>query len=166
MKRLALCIALAAGLASPSAAQDSDAVYTVKLLSLDAALTAAQAAMQSCRDEGYQTAIAVVDRSGVTQVVLRDRFAGPHTPETARRKAWTAVSFRTDTISLGEQTEAGAAWAVRGIDDVLPLGGGVLIEAGDGSLLGAIGVSGASGGAADAACAEAGLAAIEFDIAF
>ena len=28
---------------------------------------------------------------------LRDRFAGAHTVPTATGKAWTAVSFRTDT---------------------------------------------------------------------
>jgi uncharacterized protein GlcG (DUF336 family) len=28
-------------------------------------------------------AVAVVDRFGVIQVVLRDRYAGPHTPVTA-----------------------------------------------------------------------------------
>ena len=33
----------------------------------------------------------------MTQVVLRDRFAGPHTVPTATAKAWTAVSFRTGT---------------------------------------------------------------------
>jgi len=38
---------------------------------------------------------------GGTQVMLRDRYAGPHTPDTAERKAWTAVSFRADTLELG-----------------------------------------------------------------
>jgi uncharacterized protein GlcG (DUF336 family) len=27
-------------------------------------------------------------------VMLRDRYAGPHTPATASGKAWTAASFR------------------------------------------------------------------------
>jgi uncharacterized protein GlcG (DUF336 family) len=30
-------------------------------------------------------------------VLLRDRYAGPHTVEVATNKAWTAVSFRTNT---------------------------------------------------------------------
>jgi uncharacterized protein GlcG (DUF336 family) len=45
------------------------------------------------------------------------------------------------------------------------VGGGELIEAG-GSILGAIGVSGAPGGDADAACAKAGIAAIRDDVEF
>ncbi len=51
--------------------------------------------------------MAVVDRMGVTQVLLRDRFAGPHTVEMARAKAYTAVSFRTNTTALAEATQAG-----------------------------------------------------------
>jgi uncharacterized protein GlcG (DUF336 family) len=35
----------------------------------------------------------------MTQVILRDRFAGPHTPATAVGKAWTAVTFRTNTTN-------------------------------------------------------------------
>ena len=46
----------------------------------------------------------MVDRMGVTQVILRDRFAGPHTPDTAIGKAWTAASFRADTLSLAGNT--------------------------------------------------------------
>jgi uncharacterized protein GlcG (DUF336 family) len=43
------------------------------------------------------------------------------------------------------------------------VGGGLLIEAG-GSILGAIGVSGAPTGDADDACARAGIAAIKDDL--
>jgi uncharacterized protein GlcG (DUF336 family) len=46
---------------------------------------------------------------------------------------------------------------------VVAIGGCVLIQAG-GTLLGAIGVSGAPGGEADEACAKAGIAAIRDDI--
>lgn len=166
MKRLLISAAAIAATVSFAQAQDAEAIYSVKMLTPDTALEAASAALASCRDEGYQVAVSVVDRSGVEQVTLRDRFAGPHTPETARRKAWTAVSFRTDTLDLGKQTETGEAWAIRGIPNALPLGGGVLIRAGDGSMLGAIGISGAPGGSLDADCANAGIAAIEDAIAF
>ena len=47
-------------------------------------------------------AVAVVDRMGVThRLCFSDRFAGPHTPGTSERKAWTAVSFRADTLLAG-----------------------------------------------------------------
>jgi uncharacterized protein GlcG (DUF336 family) len=48
---------------------------------------------------------------------------------------------------------------------VLAIGGGLPIE-GKGSLLGAIGVSGAPGGEADDACAAAGIKAIADAIEF
>jgi uncharacterized protein GlcG (DUF336 family) len=48
---------------------------------------------------------------------------------------------------------------------VVAVGGGVNIQAG-GTIVGAIGVSGAPGGEADDACAKAGIAAIRDDIEF
>jgi len=73
--------------------------FTVRVLTPETALKAAQAALKKCRDSGYQATVAVVDRMGVLQVLLRDRFAGPHTPDMARAKAYTAASFRTDTAA-------------------------------------------------------------------
>jgi uncharacterized protein GlcG (DUF336 family) len=142
----------------------ADATFTIRVLTPDTALKAAQAALKKCRDSGYQVAVAVVDRMGVAQVLLRDRFAGPHTPDTAIGKAYTAVSFRTNTSELAEATQAGRPQSgVRQRPGVVALGGGLMIEAG-GSLLGAIGVSGAPGGKEDDFCAAAGIEAIREDI--
>lgn len=153
---------LLAALASSAYAQD--ATYAVRLLSPETALKAAQAALKSCRDRGFQAAVAVVDRMGVVQVLLRDRFAGPHTPDMATAKAYTAASFRTNTTELAEASQAGRpASGIRHRPGVAAVGGGMMIEAG-GSLLGAIGVSGAPGGREDDACAAAGIAAIREDI--
>src|SRR5688572_277470 len=80
------------------------ATFTVKQLTPETALKAAQAALAKCRADGFQVSVAVVDRAGITQVVLRDRFAGPHTLEVATNKAWSAVSFRTSTSELGKAT--------------------------------------------------------------
>ena len=138
--------------------------FSVRVLTPETALKAAQAALKKCRDSGFQAAVAVVDRMGVVQVVLRDRFAGPHTPEMARAKAYTAVSFRTNTTALAEATQAGRPQSgIRHRPDVAAVGGGLMIEAG-GSLLGGIGVSGAPGGKEDDACAAAGIEAIREDI--
>jgi uncharacterized protein GlcG (DUF336 family) len=152
----------AAPLAAPARAQDG--IVTYKSLSVDLALELARAALADCRARGYQVAVAVVDRSGVTQVVLRDRFAGPHTPDMATAKAYTAASFRTNTTELAEATQPGRpASGIRHRPGIAAVGGGMMIEAG-GSLLGAIGVSGAPGGPEDDACAAAGIAAIREDI--
>src|SRR5205085_8049816 len=91
--------------APPASAQDS--LITYKSMSPEVAFDLARAALIDCRNRGYQVAIAVVDRFGVTQVMLRDRFAGPHTASTAVGKAWTAVSFRTNTGDLVAATQPG-----------------------------------------------------------
>ena len=142
----------------------ADATFNVRVLTPETALKAAQAALKKCRDSGYQATVAVVDRMGVTQVLLRDRFAGPHTTDMAAAKAWTAVSFRASTAELAEATQPGRPQSgVRNRPGVAAVAGGLMIEAG-GSLLGAIGVSGAPGGKEDEMCAAAGIAAIREDI--
>lgn len=147
-----------------AAAQEG--TFVVRSLTPEAAWTAARAALESCRKQGYQIAVAVTDRAGITQVLLRDRFAGPHTVEVATNKAWTALSFRTSTQVLAEQTQPGRPMSgLRNHPRFLAAGGGQLIEAG-GSLLGAIGVSGGPGGEADDACALAGIKAIADAIEF
>jgi|JI10StandDraft_1071094.scaffolds.fasta_scaffold1307486_1 uncharacterized protein GlcG (DUF336 family) len=143
-----------------------DATFSVKSLTPEVALTAAKAALEQCRKDGYQVAVAVVDRAGHVQVLLRDRFAGAHTLDLAPNKAWTAASFRIPTATLAIETQAGKPMsAIRGHPKVAALGGGLVIEAG-GSVLGAIGVSGAPGGEADDACAKAGIKAIADAIEF
>ncbi|TMH88998.1 MAG: heme-binding protein [Betaproteobacteria bacterium] len=143
---------------------NAQATYSVRILTPETALKAAQAALKKCRDSGYQASVAVVDRMGVVQVLLRDRFAGPHTTDMASAKAYTAVSFRTNTTELAEATQPGRPQSgVRSRPGVAAVGGGLMIEAG-GSLLGAIGVSGAPGAREDDACAAAGIAAIREDI--
>lgn len=146
-------------------AQDA-ATYSVRNMTVDTALKAAQAALKTCRDNGWQVAVAVVDRGGAVQVILRDRYAGAHTPRTASGKAWTAVSFRTNTGALVELTQPGKPQSgLRNLPRVVILGGGMIIEGG-GQMLGAIGVSGAPGGEADEACAKAGIAAIQESLEF
>ena len=157
-RSLVLASAIVALTALPVHAQE--ALVTYKLLSPEIALDSARAALAECRKRGYQVAVAVVDRFGVTQVMLRDRFAGAHTPTTAAGKAWTAASFRTNTTALMAISQPGMPQSgLRGLPGAVILGGGMVIEGG-GSMVGAVGVSGAPGGDADDACAKAGIDAI------
>ena len=141
-------------------AQAQEAVFQTRSLTPETALTAARAALESCRKKGYQVTVVIVDRSGITQVLLRDRFAGPHTVDVATNKAWTASSMRMSTTAFAAETQAGKPMSgLRSHARVMAAGGGLVIEGG-GSILGGIGVSGAPGGEADDACAQAGLKAI------
>lgn len=158
---LAMALAVPAG-----AACAEDAFVDYKALKPELALAAAVAAMEYCRGEGYQVGVAVVDRFGTMQAFVRDRFAGAHVEETARRKAWTAASFRTSTLELGELTAPGTMFAgIRDLSQPLALGGGVMIEHA-GATVGAIGVSGAPGPDLDDVCAREGIAAIEDEMGF
>jgi uncharacterized protein GlcG (DUF336 family) len=157
---LSLCFA--SGLAQA----EDDGLFTSQSLTPETALMAATAALEKCRAQGFQVAVAVVDRMGILQALIRDRYAGAHTPDTARDKARTAASFRTNTSEMVEITQPGQPQSgVRQVPGMLMIGGGMTIEAA-GSLVGAIGVSGAPGGELDDSCASAGIEAIEDLIAF
>ena len=145
-------------------AAEDDSFVEFKVLKPEIAIKAAISAMNFCQDEGYQVGVSVVDRFGLTQAFIKSRYAGLHVQETATRKAWTSVSFRTPTLSLDESTQPGKeAFGIRFISTPLPLGGGVPIEA-EGSIVAGIGVSGAPGTDIDDECARAGIAAIEDDL--
>jgi uncharacterized protein GlcG (DUF336 family) len=142
----------------------AEATFVTRSLVAEVANKAAMAALEACRKEGFQVGVAVTDRSGVLQAFVRDRYAGAHTVEVATNKAWTAASFRMTTAMLGEETQAGKPMSgIRGASRVMPIGGGLPIEAG-GSTIAAIGVSGAPGGDADERCAQKGIDAIQMDV--
>ena len=100
MKKLLTIFAIAA---STAAAEDTYVDF--QTLTPELALTMAQQAMVSCEERGYQVGVTVVDRFGQPQAYLKNRYAGLHVYDTSRRKAWTAVSFRTSTSALAEQTK-------------------------------------------------------------
>ncbi len=164
--KLPLTLAFLAA-ASTASAQDNDAFVTFQTLRPELAQQMAEAAMIACRDAGYQVGVTVVDRFGQPQVFLRDRFAGAHVYETSRRKAWTAVSFRTNTTDLALATGPGTnSSGIRHLSEALPLGGGLMVMEGGGSIVAGIGVSGAPDPDLDDTCAKAGIDAIEEQIAF
>jgi uncharacterized protein GlcG (DUF336 family) len=149
-----------------SVAKAEEATVTYKSLTPEVALEAARAALQQCRTDGYQISVAVVDRFGETQVLLRDRYAGLPANRTAIDKAWTSVGFRADTSQLAASVKNGTLDPrLANRPRIAMLGGALKIEAA-GTLLGAIGVSGAPGGDKDEKCARAGLDAIRDKLDF
>ena len=163
MKRhlMAALLALAGMGAAPVQAAELRALDKVSVLSFDAALVAAQSALAECRQRGALVAVAVLDRSGVPLVMLRDALAGMHAPEAATRKAWTAISFKNATTELVKVTAYDqSSSGIRQLPNVAMVGGGLVIRA-TGSIVGGIGVSGAPGGELDEACAQAGIRTIQ-----
>lgn len=142
----------------------SEGTFNTPTLVPELAVKAVEAAVEACRERDTQVTAAVVDRHGVPQALKRDRFAGAHTVDTAISKAWTAASFRTDTMDLRGITDPGErGYGIQHLPNVSILGGGKQIMA-NGRIVGAIGLSGAPSGAVDVECAEAGIEAIRDDL--
>ena len=166
MRLPAIVIAAVLAFGATTALADESATVTYKSLSPEVALEAAQAALKQCRADGFQVAVAVVDRFGQPQVMLRDRYAGLPAADTATSKAYTALGFHAATSDLAKSIKSGTMDAgLARLPHVAMLAGGLVIEAG-GTVLGGIGVAGAPGGDKDEACAKAGLDAIRDRIDF
>jgi uncharacterized protein GlcG (DUF336 family) len=121
-----------------------------------AALTVAQGALESCAAKGYAVSAVVVNRDGETIVAIRGDNAGPHTMENARRKAYTAMSFRVSTTEYAKRF-ADNNPVVRQqvtLPSVIAIPGGLPIKAGD-EIIGGVGASGSPG--VDELCVQAGL---------
>ena len=98
------------------------------------------------------------------QVVMRDVFASRFTIEIAQRKA-NAVILSGISTSEFRKNRADIRAEMNEVDGIMVLDGAVPIRAA-GSLLGAVGVSGAPGGDKDEACARAGLESVKEQLEF
>ncbi|WP_371480526.1 heme-binding protein [Kitasatospora sp. NBC_00315] len=126
-------------------------------LSIEAATRAAQAALDAAGKDGRHVSVAVVDRDGVTRVLLKGDGAGPQSPESAERKAFTAVSWNAPTSELAKRLAQ--APALKDIPGTLFLAGGAPVQS-KGAPIAAIGVAGAPSGDLDEQFAQAGVAAL------
>lgn len=154
-KRTLLLLLCALMVTAPARPQT---LLTQRALSVEAALTIAQGALDQCRAQGYRVSLTVLDASALVKVQVRGDGTGPHTLEHSRRKAYTALTFKRTS---GETAKAWAQAATPPpvIEGTVAAQGGVPIKAGD-EIIGSIGVSGAPGGEKDEACAVAGISKI------
>lgn len=154
-------IVLAGSVILGSATASAQELPKESVLPLNLAQRATQAAIDACKKDGYRVSVSVVDRAGLLRTMGRADGAGPHTIDSSRKKAYTAVSLRRATSELADlMSRTPALQALRDMNDqILMLGGGLPIEIG-GEVVGGIGVGGAPGTHLDDACAEAGLDAI------
>ncbi len=154
--------ALLGGVLISSALAEAPSVQ-VRVLSADYAQRLASGALQHCNAQGYQVAVAVVDRAGNLQAFVRHPLAGPHTIDVSRGKAYAAASFQSATADLADNVH------LRQVPRALVIGGGLPIRIG-GQMYGGVGVSGAPArqvtGDMDQACAQAGIDAVREDLEF
>src|SRR2546425_1367424 len=151
--RLSLVIGLAA-LVSLSLSAGAQ-VLSEKNISIKMALVIAETALNECTP---RVSVAVLDRAGRMRVFLQGDGASPHNLELARRKAYTALTFRRTSAEWAKLTAEGDVTGQRSLTDVIPLGGGVPIMIGN-DAIGSIGLSGAPGGQPqEEAFAKAGIA--------
>src|SRR5882762_11261973 len=154
--RFATAVTFSLLLMSPSSGKTQ--VLMERDVSLHMALTIAETALAQC---GVRTSVAVVDRAGRLRVFLQGDGASPHNLELARRKAYTALTFRRTSAEWAKRTAEGDVTGQRSLTDVIPLGGGVPIMIGD-DAIGSVGLSGAPGGQVqEEACAKAGIAKVQ-----
>jgi uncharacterized protein GlcG (DUF336 family) len=131
-------------------------VLIEKDVSVRMALTIAETALTECGDH---VSVAVVDRVGRLRVFLQGDGAQPSNIELARRKAYTAQTFKRTTADWMKFTETNVP-GQRSLSEVIPLQGGVPIKAGN-DTIGGVGLSGApNGGPQEEACGLAGIAKV------
>lgn len=154
---------LGAGLAQA----ESKPFLSTRVISMDLANQLAMTAANECRKMGYQVAVSVVDRGGSLLAAVRDPLAGAHTIDVSLKKAQTAATFQTDTITMQKRGEEFSG--LRFAKGVLIIGGGLPVRVG-GHFYGAVGVSGAPAkkitGDVDHQCAQAGIDDIKEAIEF
>ena len=73
---------------------NAQAIFTERNISVEAAFKISQAAIAACKANGYDISVVVVDRNGLVRLAVRADSASPHNFELARRKAYTARTFR------------------------------------------------------------------------
>jgi uncharacterized protein GlcG (DUF336 family) len=145
-------LVLTAALASTA---NAEGLVTQKNIPLAMAQVIAQGALAQGQSMGYKVSVAVVDRAGLTLVMLRGDGAGLHTPEGAERKAFTARTFSQPSADFVKRMSdrPDTAGSVH-YTHVLALPGGLPIKSGN-EVVGAVGVSGSPG--KDDVCSQAGI---------
>ena len=155
--RIAAAIAASALLGAAAPAAEAQVLMEPNV-SIHMAMTIAETALEQCT---ARVSVAVLDRAGRMRVFLMGDDASPHNVELARRKAYTALTFRRSSLDWAKRTEPGSQTAgQRMLADVITQQGGVPIMKGN-QAIGAVGLSGApNGGQQEEDCGKAGIAKV------
>jgi uncharacterized protein GlcG (DUF336 family) len=155
--RVAVLASVSILAAAPALAQ---APQTEKNVSMGLALAIIQGTLEQCTKDGYKVSITIVDKAGNVAASIRGDGTNPHTMEFSRLKAYTSRTRGQTSLEFMKLTSDPANAYLRQIPNVVAVGGGVPIKAGN-EVIGGVGVSGAPGGEKDEVCANAGLAKVE-----
>jgi uncharacterized protein GlcG (DUF336 family) len=158
---VAFVLAVAQQPTVPSAAQEAPTALQTQDLSLAQAQLVLDAALAAAEEQGTLMDIAVVDVGGNLKAFVRMDGAWRGSIDIALKKATTARFFDLPTEALGELSQPGGP--LYGIEvsngGLITFPGGLPITADDGTVIGAIGVSGSTV-EDDRAVAAAGAAAL------
>jgi len=153
---LSLVVSVSVLAAAPAFAQ---APQVEKNVSMALSMAMMQGALDQCTKDGFKVSVVVVDKGGNVAASVRGDGTAPHTLEFARMKAYTARTRSQTSLQTMKQMEDPAFAFLKQIPNVVGVGGGVPIKAGN-EVIGGIGVSGAPGGEKDEVCANAGIAKV------
>jgi uncharacterized protein GlcG (DUF336 family) len=120
------------------------------------AITIAQTAIETCKQNGYAVSATVVGRNGEVIVQVRGDNTPPHTMENSFRKAYTARTLRAPSGALVERMKENPNLGFIHLSNIIAFQGALPIKVGD-EVIGAAGASGAPGGEKDEACVKAGI---------
>ena len=130
-------------------------VITQRNIGLESANDIARLSIEACRKAGFNVSAVVVDKHGNVRSAMRDDLAAKYTLEIAQRKANMVImsgipsgAFRAARADIQQE--------LNHIEGLIVMQGGLPIKAA-GTLIGAVGVSGAPGGEKDEACAAAAI---------
>lgn len=138
------------------------------------ALRAAGEAVEQCASRGYGVTATVVNAEGGVQVVLRGDGATPHTVANSFNKAHAVVTlgpiFQLDSTTALYQALKRSPYPIAPLPlPATPLAGlavtpGAVTIPSAAGLVGGLGVSGASSGSLDEACAREGVRRIAAEL--
>ena len=132
----------------------------VETLTLDGARLAADAALATAADEGLAVCVAVVNATGNLVLVHRMDGVVEIALENAIAKALAALTFKRDTGALSDyfQTDKSLGPPMTARHHILAVEGGEPLATSGGTIVGALGISGAKH-AEDVVCSKAAATA-------
>ncbi len=154
MKLLSKILPLAIFINFSSSLHANDSLM-VKTITMELARDIADESIKACRKLGYQVSAVVVDRNGLVQVALRDDVATRFTLRIAEEKANSVILSGTNSGEFRKSRDD-IRPELNHMKGIIIMQGALPIEIA-GSMIGAVGVSGAPGGHLDERCAQQAL---------